>query len=381
MGIRILSDNHYSEFIEEFKEVKKQLRIVTPFLSFSAIKKLLVYVNSDVEIILITRFKREDFLTGVSNLEALRLLRSRGAKIYSIKDLHGKMYLFDNKSAVVGSANMTMGGLLKNIELSLLFDNEVELIDELSDYFNKLVDNSEDYYIDELRIAEEDEQIQKIINNRKGKNINYGANTVDWGAEMKAEPILDTVDEIQSIIEKQEITELNKTDINYWLKFAGTGVDLMNPEERFRESRLNDGTLTEHSGRKMTGIQNGDIIYLTPLSWDSTSQTPIVIGKAETKGYMEGNVVTEADINREGYQWMERWSHYIEIFNVQKISGNIKEGVSLNKLLPELQSDLYVSTQGKNLPIQTLKKSHLQKSHIKITPKAANYIDSMLGFK
>lgn len=379
MSITLLTDNHYEEFTDEFRKIKRRLNIITPFLSFPAIERMLGEVNDTVEISLITRFKREDFINGVSNLEALKLLLSKEAKIYAIKDLHTKLYLFDEKSAIIGSANLTGRGLLDNVELSLLFRNEHVIVDELVEYFNKLVNSAQRYIIDNDKINSEIEKIESIVDNRKNKNVNY-RNSNQWGVEIGTKEIVEKLDGIQSFIEEKVFEEKNSSDVSYWLKFAGTGEELMDPETIFRESKLADGRITEHSGRRPSGIKEGDVIYLTPLSWDKKSKTPIIVGKAKTKGFREGNEVTEADKNRHGYHWMERWPYYFELFDIQKIEGNINNGVSLNKLLTELQSNFYYSTRGKSLSIQELKSRHYQKSHIKITPYAAKYIDELLKF-
>ncbi len=55
-------------------------------------------------------------------------------KVYP--DLHAKLYLFGNGVAVVGSANLTAGGLYGNVELNLLIRGE--LYDKLARYFEEL---------------------------------------------------------------------------------------------------------------------------------------------------------------------------------------------------------------------------------------------------
>ena len=55
-------------------------------------------------------------------------------KVYP--DLHTKLYLFGNGVAVVGSANLTAGGLYGNVELNLLIRGE--LYDKLARYFEEL---------------------------------------------------------------------------------------------------------------------------------------------------------------------------------------------------------------------------------------------------
>lgn len=84
---------------------------------------------------LITRFYREDFVNGVSRIEALEMLNDAGANIYAMQDLHSKLYLFDMETALLGSANFTSGGFKLNHELSLYVENENEVNPQLLAYF------------------------------------------------------------------------------------------------------------------------------------------------------------------------------------------------------------------------------------------------------
>ena len=52
--------------------------------------------------------------------------------------LHAKVYVFDDKKAILGSANPTPSGLSHNDEISLLFDDEAT-IREFKDQFAYLL--------------------------------------------------------------------------------------------------------------------------------------------------------------------------------------------------------------------------------------------------
>jgi hypothetical protein len=58
-----------------------------------------------------------------------------GIKLYAVKGLHTKLYLFDKSDGVLGSANFTAGGFISNVELSLHVEDENELIFNLYNYF------------------------------------------------------------------------------------------------------------------------------------------------------------------------------------------------------------------------------------------------------
>lgn len=66
--------------------------------------------------------------------------------------LHTKLYLLGNGVAIVGSANLTVGGLYGNVELNVLIKNGGELYGQLMRYFEELWLNAkpltEDYVED-----------------------------------------------------------------------------------------------------------------------------------------------------------------------------------------------------------------------------------------
>ena len=145
MSIDLISSNHCQEFIQDFSNTKNSLKIITPYLSFISIKKLLLNISKDVQIELITRFNREDFISGASNLEALKLLNKRNVRMEAVKNLHTKLYLFDTKIAITGSANLTENGLLNNIELSLLIKNEKKLNVAFQHYFDNAFSSANNF--------------------------------------------------------------------------------------------------------------------------------------------------------------------------------------------------------------------------------------------
>lgn len=60
----------------------------------------------------------------MSSIEGLKKLYEVGAKILALVVLHTKLYIFDDLSAIIGSANFTTGGFYTNHELSVLIDEE-----------------------------------------------------------------------------------------------------------------------------------------------------------------------------------------------------------------------------------------------------------------
>jgi len=106
--------------------------------------------------------------------KSFELLCYRGGGTNEVSTYHPKMYLFNGRtkdhSAIVGSSNLTRGGLQTNVEANILIssDTESEVFSDLSDTFLSL-------RLDDRRVIPNHEFINKYDElfklNRKGKNI------------------------------------------------------------------------------------------------------------------------------------------------------------------------------------------------------------------
>jgi hypothetical protein len=89
-----------------------RILIISPFVTSVAVSTLRPLAESKrVSCRLITRLNLNDFRSGVSDLAALRQLVEMGVEVRTLKGLHAKVYVFDDREAVVTSANFTGGGL------------------------------------------------------------------------------------------------------------------------------------------------------------------------------------------------------------------------------------------------------------------------------
>lgn len=63
-----------------------------------------------------------------NSIDAIEMMMNAGIKVYALKGLHTKLYLFDDNVGIVGSANFTSGGFISNFELSLMAVDEMDLL-------------------------------------------------------------------------------------------------------------------------------------------------------------------------------------------------------------------------------------------------------------
>ncbi len=93
-----------------------------------------------------------------SDIGALRLILDNGGLVYNYQKLHSKIYIFDDKKAIITSANLTSSGLKTNFEYGVIF-NETTLANSVCQDYSRLC-NSE---LSGRLKTEHTEQIQSII--------------------------------------------------------------------------------------------------------------------------------------------------------------------------------------------------------------------------
>ncbi|MDR1793246.1 MAG: phospholipase D-like domain-containing protein [Bacteroidales bacterium] len=128
-----------------FISAKSELTISTPFLSDDGVEFLAKSISKD--------FKDKGFLRIITNLSP-RNIQQRATnpfsfgriydtvnlvQLFHLPNLHAKVYIRDNKEAIITSGNLTAGGLYKNYEYGIsVDDNEIvkNIKNDLTDYGN-----------------------------------------------------------------------------------------------------------------------------------------------------------------------------------------------------------------------------------------------------
>jgi hypothetical protein len=87
--------------------------LAAPFVKLRALELIIDLLPAYVEVTLVTRWRVDEILAGVSDIEVFDLLSNRYAgnsKLYLADSLHAKYYRFDDV-VYFGSANLTLTGL------------------------------------------------------------------------------------------------------------------------------------------------------------------------------------------------------------------------------------------------------------------------------
>lgn len=86
---------------------RREVLLVAPFVKANSLHRLLQQIRADLPVRCVTRWRPEEIIAGVSDLEVWPLLRDRPqSSLWLRDDLHAKYYRAD-ASCLVGSANLT----------------------------------------------------------------------------------------------------------------------------------------------------------------------------------------------------------------------------------------------------------------------------------
>lgn len=119
-----------AELINLCRSGKREVILIAPFIKRDAMRLVLEAIPSSVTSVrCVTRWRVEEILAGVSDLEIFDLVKDRdGASLYVQPALHAKYYRVDD-ACLVGSANLTKRGMgwAMPSNLELLVDVETKL--------------------------------------------------------------------------------------------------------------------------------------------------------------------------------------------------------------------------------------------------------------
>ena len=101
-------------FLDLVEQTKEKLRITSPFITSNPVEKMISAKNADVSIEYITSFKLMNFYRKSSDFEALYTILKNNGIIRNYQPLHSKVYIFDEKQAIITSSNLTNGGMNVN---------------------------------------------------------------------------------------------------------------------------------------------------------------------------------------------------------------------------------------------------------------------------
>ncbi len=377
MYISVVSNNHFQIITNLFASVNSSIKIISPFLGKEMTDLLCKtkLLNQSIQVDVITRFYDSDFYKGVSCIEGLRDLKNANIGLYALKKLHTKLYIFDDTSAIVGSANFTSGGFHYNNELSLFIQEDPQLVRELIEFFQNLYRITNPSF--EILASRIDEMIDKVKNkvqNEKPFEEPYEP-TEKWGAEppstvkVHSSPISTSAQNTAP----QSLMPLSHSINRIWLKFEESADSRSKPSERYKPTIWQGQMITAFPFKKgMPSIRLGEQFYMAVVSIDERGKpTQHIVGC----GIFDSTAQEADQTMKLEYPWMDKYSYYCKVRDFKHIDTTIGNGILVKAMIDDLGRYFYAATQdsGKNPYVV-----HHQKSHLRLTEIAKANIDSKL---
>lgn len=392
--IKVLSKEIDDEIKGLFSKAQKSITIISPFLSIKTATMLCTQVknNPALQCSFVTRLYFEDLLCGANSIDAIESLIDEGIKVYSVKGLHTKLYLFDENKAIVGSANFTVSGLKKNIELSVLLDDD-EVVTILSDYANSIIEQcvcQEEGTFDKSKVQRIRTEFEEYKHKHDTGRIQRSAKMI--GAKLESNEFIRNLDvekdkkdllDGKVLSEKDYVHELFNDEpqkvidstMKPILKLEGLSFS---PDERTiaTEVKYNGRRvyiLNFPNNQKPTKIIQDTPFFLTRAYKEKGKSVHVIVGRGLCASFDKRNVVREEWVKK--YPWMKKKNNYVVIKEMEVLDTPIRNCINLDDEVAKLGVDFYTSTVGKEKTEKQLHQIRCQKPYLFITPKAKNTVD------
>lgn len=405
--IEIVTDEHYELISSLFEKAENSIRIISPFLSKRMAELLCMASHRGVECSFVTRFYLQDFIDGSNTLDGLQDMLDAGVKLYALIGLHTKLYLFDSCDSIVGSANFTECGLLRNIELSIHLSEE-SVIDDLREYYKDIetrVEKTVDGIISQEMLDDFKERYKK--HKEAKKNLDGGTHVVALvrGAALDriAKGIKEDSNEAFKEIEAhtgERLTDAvygalggkrekatHKNLRNIVLKFSASArsrADGSKPMDM--NSFTEDGKViyisnfSEARKKSAMTIEEGDETFFCVHSYDKDGKAcPLIVGKGYFRAYNHNN---DARLKKwiTQYEWLQEYPIYCVISEAKIIDAPINCGIPLRELTDHLGYKTYMHTRDypDKYPKEKVSTSHGQQAMLSLTLEAKDFLDEKL---
>jgi hypothetical protein len=360
-----LVDRGWSVVLDDaLKLGHSKLRVVCPFIKKPVAERLMKYENMQ-HIQVITRFNLSDFCDGVSDTAALRFLLERGAQIRGVRNLHAKLYLFGENRAVVTSANLTEAALLRNHEFGFVADN-TGIVACCSEYFDNLWLKAGN----NLAIMQLDEWDKKLeAHLASGARASQRGNLGDEGVNAD--------DTIPPVVTPPRVAEARQA----YVKFFGISSDRASLDLPVIDEVKRAGchwACTYPNGKRPRQVQDGAIMFMARLVKEPNDI--IIFGRAVAMKHVPGrDDATAKDIALRNFK--KDWPHYVRVHHAEFIAGKMDNGISLNKLMEDLQANSFSSTKrntAKGNGNMDPRKAYMQQAAVELTSDGFAWLNEKL---
>ena len=139
---RILNSPWENDFDAFIAQAKKSLLICSPFVGRGPCERIADILHdrgvSSIPLLFLTNLSRDNMLGGGTDVSALVELCNAmpHTEIRFLPNLHAKVYVVDDRYAILTSANLTESGLCRNYEYGIYCD-EIPLVSQIAEDINQ----------------------------------------------------------------------------------------------------------------------------------------------------------------------------------------------------------------------------------------------------
>ena len=262
----------------------------------------------------------------------LRDLLAFGATVRGIRNLHSKIFVFDSLRAIVTSANLTDAALDRNHEFGMLAAEEPAVLDACKGYFEDLwARGGPDLRADSIKAWEDEVSRYRIS---VGKALQQNPRLPDFGADAGVVPG-----------PKVNLAPAIENAQDAFVKFLGQS----NNRQPIEHSTIEEidrswchKVLSYPSGRRPTGVIDAALMFIGRLTRDPNDIRIFGRGIAIRHTPVRDDA-TPNDIASRNF--FRTWPHFIRVSDAEFVAGSMRNGVSLNELMNELQFNSFESTE------------------------------------
>jgi len=120
-----------NRFMELVSQSNDNILLCSPFIKKDVVDQLLSAKPFDTQVDVITASNTLNYKRGSSDISAIKTLVDQGFDVRNYNNLHAKIYVFDDKKALVTSSNLTNGGFSRNFEYGLLISEDKVLVQKI----------------------------------------------------------------------------------------------------------------------------------------------------------------------------------------------------------------------------------------------------------
>ncbi len=237
----LLNSTEYTANLQEaIMSSSQSLVCLSAFVKAAALKhNMFTKGLANKELTIIARWQKHDLLASASDLEVYELCKQNGWRFGIDLNLHGKLFLIDNKDIFLGSANLTQRGLHIGLTGNNEFGTRISANEADLDKINDFINAEVTWLNDELFAA-----ISADIQQSKKDKTSLGNAT--WPSAIKQK-----IDKPVQYLWVQELVfcgpnellnlDLNNDNVAHDFDLLGLNIDDFNEDaliRAFKRSRL-----------------------------------------------------------------------------------------------------------------------------------------------